>query len=116
MKFDSKIVQRLILIRTLCSDDRGRRQTAVKKISGILLMILILSGFSALRCGAAVYQSNGTVQSVQYLHDHSARDGDTITLPAGIFRWTAGLTITKGVTIQGATTISGAGTGNPIIN
>jgi hypothetical protein len=81
-----------------------------------LLFTLILSGFAAPHCEATVYQSNGTVQSVQYLHDHSAHDGDTITLPAGIFSWTARLNITKGVTIQGATTISGAGTANPVIN
>jgi hypothetical protein len=86
------------------------------KVSGkIVLFILILSGFSAPRCRATVYYSDGSVASVQALHN-AAHDGDTITLPAGIFRWTAGLTITKGITIQGATTISGAGTANPIIN
>jgi hypothetical protein len=53
--------------------------------------------------------------SVQALHN-AAHDGDTITLPAGIFSWRARLNITKGITIQGATTIAGAGTANPIIN
>src|SRR4030095_483423 len=85
------------------------------KVSGICLFIVVLNGFSAPRCGATVYHSDGSVASVQALHN-AAHDGDTITLPAGIFRWTAGLNITKGVTIQGATTISGAGTANPIIN
>src|SRR4030095_12021849 len=85
------------------------------KVSGICLFIVVLNGFSAPRCGATVYHSDGSVASVQALHN-AAHDGDTITLPAGIFRWTAGLTITKGITIQGATTISGAGTANPIIN
>src|SRR4026208_974605 len=116
MKFDSKIVQRLILIRTLCSDDRGRRQTAVKKISGILLSVLISSGFFSVRCEATVYQSNGSEANVQSIHDTQARDGDTIMVPAGTFSWTARLNITKGITIQGQTTISGAGTANPIIN
>ena len=116
MKFDSKIVQRLVLIRTLCSDGRGRRQTAVKKISGILLFIFILSGFSALRCEATVYQSNGSEANIQSIHDTQAQDGDTITLPAGTFTWTSALNITKGITLQGQTTISGAGTANPIIN
>ena len=82
---------------------------------GILLFTLILSGFSIPRCGATVYYSNGSVANVQALHN-AARDGDTITLPAGIFSWTARLNITKGITIQGQTTISGAGTANPIIN
>jgi hypothetical protein len=86
------------------------------KVSGkILLFILILSGFSASRCVAAVYYSDGSVRSVQALHN-AAHDGDTIVIPAGIFSWTVRLNITKGVTIQGATTISGAGTANPVIN
>jgi hypothetical protein len=40
---------------------------------------------------------------VQALHN-SARDGDTITLPAGTFSWATHVTITKGITIQGQTT------------
>ena len=77
MKFDSKIVQRLILIRTLCRDDRGRRQTAVKKISGILLSVLISSGFFSVRCGATVHQSNGSEANIQSIQDTQAGDGDT---------------------------------------
>src|SRR4029453_4508343 len=80
-----------------------------------ILTILILSGFSALPCGATVYHSNGSVANVQALHN-IAHDGDTITLPAGTFTWTSALNITKGITLQGQTTISGAGTANPIIN
>jgi hypothetical protein len=53
--------------------------------------------------------------SVQALVN-AAHDGDTITLPAGTFSWTARLNITKGITIQGQTTISGAGTATPTIN
>jgi len=52
---------------------------------------------------------------VQALHN-VAHDGDTITLPAGTFSWTAQLQITKGIRLQGATVISGAGTSNPTIN
>src|SRR4029453_13852686 len=80
-----------------------------------ILTILILSGFSALPCGATVYHSNGSVANVQALHN-IAHDGDTITLPAGTFTWTSALNITKGITLQGQTTISGAGTANPVIN
>jgi hypothetical protein len=85
------------------------------KVSGkILFYILILSGFSATRAGATVYSSNGSVASVQALQNQ-ARDGDTITLPAGTFSWTSRLDITKGITLQGATTIDDAGTSNPTI-
>ena len=73
------------------------------KLSGkILLFIFILSGFSAPRCAAAVYQSNGTAESVQFFHDNQAHNGDTITLPAGTFIWSTRVSITKAITLQGA--------------
>src|SRR4029450_6022825 len=84
------------------------------KTIGTLLFTLILSSFAAPRCGATVYQSNGSLANVQALHD-AAHDGDTITLPAGIFSWRARLNISKGITIQGATVISGPAS-NPTIN
>src|SRR5438552_866662 len=72
-------------------------------VSGkILLFILILSGLFALRCGAAVYNSNGTAESIQFFHDNRAQNGDTITLPPGIFLWTTGVAISKTITLQGA--------------
>src|SRR5512133_2230258 len=85
---------------------------ASPQVSAVAFVMLILSGLSAL---AKVYDSDGSAGSVQALHN-AAHDGDTITLPAGTFSWTARLNITKGITIQGQTTISGAGTANPIIN
>jgi len=72
------------------------------KVSGTLLFIFILAGFSGPRCGATVYYSNGTAASVQSIHNNQAHNGDTITLPAGIFAWTTGVTISKGITLQGA--------------
>jgi hypothetical protein len=76
------------------------------KVSGkILPFILILSGFAGPRCGAAVCHSNGSAASVQACHD-SASEGDTITIPAGTFTWSAHVTIRKGVTIQGQTTVN----------
>ena len=85
------------------------------KVVGTLLLTLILSGFFAPPCGATVYDSNGTAASVQSLHDNSAHDGDTITLPAGTFVWTSGVTITKGITLQGQTTVnSDNGTANDL--
>src|SRR5437660_3625363 len=73
------------------------------KLSGkILLFIFILSGVSASRGWATVYPSDGTAASVQSIHDNSAHDGDTITLPAGTFTWSTGVNITKAITLQGA--------------
>jgi hypothetical protein len=46
----------------------------------------------------------------------SARDGDTIVVPAGSAQWSSALTITKGITLQGQTTITGAGTQTPTAN
>ena len=70
----------------------------------LAFVILILSSFSAPRCGATVYHSDGSAANVQSIHNTQAIDGDTITLPAGIFLWTTHVTITKGITIQGETT------------
>ena len=39
---------------------------------------------------------------MQYIHDNSAHNGDTITIPAGSFTWTTTVTISKGITLQGA--------------
>ena len=79
------------------------------KGTGTLLLTLILSGFSALRCGATIYPSNGTAASVQSILNNQAQNGDTITLPAGIFAWTTGVVISKAITLQGA------GVGNTVI-
>ena len=60
---------------------------------------LAWNGFSAL---ATVYDSDGSSTNIQYIHDTLAQNGDTITLPAGTFTWTTGVTISKAITIQGA--------------
>ena len=65
---------------------------------------------------AAMWNSDGTVSNIQSIHDTQATGGDTITLPAGTFTWTTGLSITKGITLRGQTTITGAGTATPTIN
>ena len=71
------------------------------KACGIFVSILVLSGFSG-RCGATVYNSNGTPENVQFIHDTQAQDGDTITLPAGTFTWSTQISITKNITLSGA--------------
>jgi hypothetical protein len=85
------------------------------QVSAAAFVILILSGFLTPCCGAAVHQSNGSVADVQAVINQ-AKDGDTITLPAGTFSWTSTLNITKGITLQGQTTITGAGTSTPTVN
>ena len=65
-----------------------------------VLFILILSGFFALRCGATIYQSDGSATSVQSLHN-AALDGDTITIPTGTLTWSTPLTISKAITLTG---------------
>ncbi len=73
------------------------------KGAGTLLLTLILSGFSAPAASATTWLSNGSASNVQALQN-SARDGDTITLPAGTFFWATTVTITKGITVIGQTT------------
>src|SRR5262245_46883132 len=75
-----------------------------------LLAALFLGVASATHSGATVYQSDGSDANVQAIHDTKAHDGDTITLPAGTFIWTTGVSLTKGITVRGQTTITGAGT------
>src|SRR4029450_8910434 len=78
-------------------------------------LLTTLLSFIVLSASATVYNSDGTVQNIQAIHNNQAVDGDLIMVPAGTFSWTARLNITKGITIQGATTISGPAS-NPTIN
>jgi hypothetical protein len=52
-------------------------------------------------------------QSVQWIHDHFAIDGDTIQVPNGTYTWTAAVTLTKAVSLQGQSRWSG-GSGAPL--
>jgi hypothetical protein len=76
-------------------------EATIVKTIGTLVFALIVSGFSAVRCGAAVYHSDGSAASMQALHD-AVLDGDTIMLPAGVFTWSTKVSITKAITILGA--------------
>jgi VCBS repeat protein len=72
------------------------------KVSGkILLFVFILSGLCAPRSEARVYHSDGSAASVLALHN-IASDGDTITLPAGTFRWSTTVNLSKAIILQGA--------------
>src|SRR6516164_3229784 len=81
-----------------------------------LLAALFLGIAFAPHSGATVYQSDGSDANVQAIQDTNAHDGDTITLPAGTFIWTAGVNLTKGITVSGQTTITGAGTASCTAN
>jgi hypothetical protein len=86
------------------------------KACGIFVSIVVLIGFSG-RCGATVYNSNGTPGNIQFIHDSQAQNGDTITLPSGTFTWATGVTITKVITLQGAgTSATGGGDQTVIID
>src|SRR5215467_15203584 len=81
------------------------------------LLAALFSGIAFARhSGATVWPSDGSDANVQAIHDTNAQDGDTITLPAGTFIWTAGVSLTKGITVRGQTTITGAGTANCTAN
>jgi hypothetical protein len=67
----------------------------------IVVYTLILAGFLAPRCGATVYQSDGSAASVQGIQN-AVLDGDTITVPAGTFTWSGRVNITKAITLKGA--------------
>src|SRR5439155_7717765 len=90
------------------------------KGAGTLLLTLILSGFSAPAAFATTWPSDGTAASVQSIHNNQAQNGDTITLPAGIFAWTTGVVISKAITLQGtgvgSTIIRDAVQGNDLIS
>src|SRR4029078_4247149 len=65
-----------------------------------LLLALISGVCFASHCEATIYNSDGSAASVQALHN-AALDGDTITLPAGTFTWSAPGTVSKAIKIQG---------------
>src|SRR6266481_5467043 len=50
---------------------------------------------------ATTFASDGSPTSIQTFHSQAV-NGDTITLPAGTFTWTTGVTLSKGITLQGA--------------
>src|SRR4029077_2109155 len=75
---------------------------APPRVSVILFVTLILSGFLTPCCRAALYHSGGSAADVQAAINQ-AKDGDTITLPAGTLSWTSTLNIAKGITLQGQT-------------
>ena len=63
---------------------------------------------------AATWDSDGTPEKIQALHDSSAcHDGDTITFRSAKVTWTTGIKLTKRVTLAGNTTVSNVGAVTP---
>ena len=70
----------------------------VKTFYSLVVSLVLL----ACPAWATVWNSDGSATSVQTIHGTLAVDGDTITLPAGAFTWSTGVTITKAIHIAGA--------------
>ena len=68
---------------------------------GTCLILALFSGSLTSTTHAAILVSNGSQADVQ-AKINSANNGDTITLPAGSFTWTSGVTSSKAITIAGA--------------
>ena len=78
---------------------------------------------SAVLLAGAAHQVNGAAVNARSpaLADVStaialAKDGDTVTVPAGTAHWTNQLSISKGVILSGATTVTAAGTKTPTVS
>jgi hypothetical protein len=68
------------------------------------LVVTISFGLITASAQSMVWQSDGTPQNIQFIHDNRAVDGDTITIPSGTFSWTGTVLLTKAITLQGNTT------------
>jgi hypothetical protein len=64
----------------------------------------------AARPSGRTWQSDGSAGNVQQIHNTQAVDGDTITIPAGTFSWTATVRLTKAITLKGQTIRNDDGT------
>jgi hypothetical protein len=71
------------------------------KTLGILLFTVALSSLLPRQSHATVYTSDGSAANVQSIHNTVARNGDTITIPAGTFTWAAQVTLSKAVKLKG---------------
>jgi hypothetical protein len=67
----------------------------------MLTKVFSLAALMVFSANAATYSSLGTADDVRK-KINSARDGDTVTIPAGSFTWARGISISKGITLQGA--------------
>src|SRR5262245_34779798 len=90
-----------------CADSCPRRKTRMKKSLSIVTGLSFLAISNSF---GTVWQSNGTVENVQYIHNYQAADGDTITLPAGTFTWSTQLNLTTAINLKGQTIRNDDGT------
>src|SRR4029453_4588159 len=86
------------------------------QLSLLLIVPIIFSSCEREKSKLAVtgktWDSDGSVQNIQSMHDQAA-DGDTITLPAGVFTWPVTLNITKAITLSGNATAPAPGVKGP---
>src|SRR2546423_5972242 len=83
------------------------------KAVGVMHSVLSMTAVACFLTAAAGHTKGATVEAKSAeLADvkaaiGAAREGDTVTVPAGTASWTSTLLITKGITLQGATSICG---------
>jgi hypothetical protein len=80
------------------------------------LIVTISFGLITASAQSMVWQSDGTPQNIQFIHDNRAVDGDTITIPSGTFSWTGTVQLTKAITLQGNTTTDAPASSSSVDN
>jgi hypothetical protein len=80
------------------------------------LVVTISFGLITASAQSMVWQSDGTPQNIQFIHNNQAVDGDTITIPSGTFSWTGTVLLTKAITLQGNTTTDAPNSQNSVDN
>src|SRR5581483_11322452 len=66
-----------------------------------LALVLALMFFAAGADAGTTYNSNGSPDDIQRIHDTLAHDGDVITMPAGAFTWTRPVQVRKNISVLG---------------
>ena len=79
---------------------------ATHSLRSVIAFTTILIAAASHTEGAAVEAKSAELGDVKSAIA-TAREGDTVTVPAGTASWTSELVIEKGITLQGATSISG---------
>jgi hypothetical protein len=93
------------------NSSRYRRGRVTKMI---VMLALWFCPFIVRFAHATTYDSDGSSSDVQAKMNLCV-DGDTVTLPAGSFPWTAGVSISKNITLQGAGTSATGGGDQTVI-
>lgn len=84
----------------------------VRPAAAFMLVTSMLLAVLGETKAATINAASSSLTAVQTAVN-SAKDGDTVIVPAGTSAWTSTLMIMKGITLQGQTVVAGAGTANP---